>query len=160
MAACTSGPRINGLATEAPALNQYFDRLSEFVDNGSHENYLDLLGFNFQDAKHLLMSTNPYFFGAVGANYSKVRRFVIINPFDIPVANIKYSIVGSPFIVLETGTCGTELKPFQVCTISIKFYPNSKGAIETVVGLHKAELVMTYPGGPVLKKPLSGQAIP
>jgi len=103
---CTSGPKINGLASEPHALNQYFDRLSELIDHGGGDNYLDLLGYNFQDAKHLLISSNPFSFGSISANYSKVRRFVVINPFDLPIENIKYAVTGSPFIILDSGTCG------------------------------------------------------
>lgn len=157
---CTSAPPINNWAGEPSSLNQYLDRLSEFVQNGGHDNYLDLLGFNFQDSKSLLMSTHAYFFGAVGTNYSKTRRFVLINPFDLPIEGLQYQVKGSPFMVLKGGTCGSRLRPFQICTLQVQFFPNARGAIESVVGLHQALLTVTYPGGPVFEKPLSGQAIP
>ena len=139
-------------------INQYFDLLSEFSSNGHHPNYQTLLGFNFQDAKHLLMSTNLYNFGEVATNFSKIRRFVVVNPFDVAVDGIEYNIEGSPFLVLVDGTCKPRLKPFEVCHIKVKFYPNGKGAIESIQGLHKAVLKIRYPGGYILRKPFLGTA--
>ena len=158
LVACQSGPEIQGLMKSRQGINQYFDRLSEFSSNGNHPNYQTLLGYNFQDARHLLMSTNLYNFGTIATNYAKERRFVVINPFDIAVKGVQYVMEGSPFFVLEDGNCKPKLQPFAICSLKVKFYPNGRGAIETVAGLHKGVLKVSYPGGYILRKPFLGTA--
>ena len=155
---CASEPELEGLARDPLGKNQYFDRVGEFLNFGRHEDYYFLLGYNFSDATELLISTSRFHFGTVKSNYKKERRFVLINPFEKPVKGVRYQIKGHRFFSISQTTCKAELKPREVCVLHLRFHPVTKGSKYNLTGLHKAQLVITYPKAKPIVKALQGQS--
>jgi len=155
---CASGPQLQGLAKNELGKNQYFDRLNAFVNFGNDSDYFHLIGYNFEDADGLLMSTTVFDFGTVATNFKKTRKFTILNPFAKPVSDFSYKLEGSPLFTVSKSTCGAILKGHQVCTVWVEFHPKRRTPDQTVVGRHKANLIVTSSAGPSLSKTFFGSA--